>query len=232
MKKLITCLLGIVTTLLFFNSCLKEGNETLVLPNEVISKVNEQGLTREIVDLVPQDILDEMQQLGMILYGGENPPNIEGIYLLDSTTLLNSNISSDTPGKIYKDETITFRNQNGENLTIECLLSTNTSYGSGYGSYTVGEGNLFSVFVKVLNVHTDSNDSTFAVRVYSGEMEETGIRNLHFALFMLDDFGDPNGHFIDIGQGRVFYDGDYFSEKLSGLKKDKLSLELPNYENL
>ena len=51
------------------------------------------------------------------------------------------------------------------------------------------------------------------------------IANLHIAIFMVDDFGDPSGYFIENNDGRVFHDSDSLSEKISGFPKRSAGME-------
>lgn len=193
----------ILSSILMLSSCEKEDNTP---------EVNEDGLTRDVTDLVPQEILDEMENLGLPIYGGIAPPNIEGRFVASPFILLGSNRPSDTPGYQFQDYYVTFKEQDDRELTIMMDYENGTETGNGLGSFIVGEGNRFSVFVEVIS--EQSGETASVVNVISGELTSTGIKDLYFANFMLDNRGNPSGYWIEEGEGRVIFDSDGFSEQL------------------
>jgi len=67
------------------------------------------------------------------------------------------------------------------------------------------------------------NDSALSIQIYSGTIKSDHIEVLHIALVMLDDYGDNNDHYIEIGGARVFHDSDSISEKYSSLKSYQIN---------
>ena len=170
------------------------------------------GLIPSINNIVPQSILDEMTRLGLPIFKGDNPPNIEGTYFISPAILLGSDVPNDYAiGTKFSDETIQFSQQDNSKHSITANSSENTQTGSSISSYIVGSGNNFSVFLFMYVTHTNAS-STFTVQVYSGTIDAGGIRNLYSSLFMIGSNGNPSA--IPDGTGRVFYDSDGFSEKL------------------
>ena len=98
-------------------------------------------------------------------------------------------------------------------MTIKVTLKEGGLTGEGFGSFISGQGDNFTVYVKV-----DATDARghelLQTEIYSGTLEANGIRNLQRSLFMVDDKGDPNNEYIDNGQGRLAKDEDGFSEKI------------------
>lgn len=181
------------------------------------NRLDKNGLTQEIRNIVPQNVIDEMQSLGFPIHGGANPPLIEGTYLASPVILVGSNISTDTPGHQFTNYSFKFFNQNNAYLTIEMQYvngSGNTT-GVGSGGYVTGNGNSFSAFFQVRSTATDGTISDMVLAL-SGTVVEGGIQNLYIANFMTDDHGDPNNNLIANGQGRVSYDSDGFSEDIGG----------------
>ena len=155
--------------------------------------------------------------MGMPINGGETPPNIENAYIGSPFVLKASNISTDEIGHTYSDYYVKFYNQNNSKLTIEMNYKNGPETGTGIGSYIVGEGNKFSVFVEVT---AEANGSKAKlIHVISGELTEEGINNLYFANFMLDNNGNETGYWIENGQGRVIYDSDGFSPLTDSFKE-------------
>ena len=187
-------------------------------------KVNEDGLTREITDLVPQEILDEMIVLGMPINGGNKPPQLEGTFLASPFILKNSNVLSDYEGMSFADYYATFYDQNNKDLSIKYSYINGPESGEGLGGYIVGDKNTFSIFAEL--TATAYGEEVSMVHVISGTIEDDGIKDLFFANFMLDNNDNPNGYWIANGQGRIIYDSDGFSPK-TGVSKsatDKQSI--------
>lgn len=176
-------------------------------------ELDENGLTKDITDLVPQEILDEIIANGLPIYGGGNPPNIEGSFFVSPLILLDSNRPDDSPGDLFSDTELNFAEQNNQNLAVMVDFISGDQVGTGIGSFIVGEGCQFSVFVEVLVTNLSGAEAQ-TVKVISGCLDENGISDLFTAIFMIDDNGDPNNEFIENGEGRVFHDEDGFSERL------------------
>lgn len=189
---------------LFITSCEKE---------KVTPKVDENGLTKEITDLVPQEILDEMEELGMPIHGGAAPPLIEETFLGTPFILLSSNRPGDVPGQEFADYQVTFYGQDNDDLSIMVNYKSGPENGTGLGSFIVGENGYFSVFVELNTTHTNGSTAQ-QVSVISGKLVSNGIEDMHLAAFMIDDNGDPEDVWIENGEGRVIHDEDGFSEQL------------------
>ncbi|MBK8566685.1 MAG: hypothetical protein IPN76_25990, partial [Saprospiraceae bacterium] len=184
---------------------------------EIEPKVDENGLTREITDLVPQSTLDEMKRLGMPINGGANPPLLENTYYASPFILLSSNRPGDVPGFEFADYSVTFHHQNNQALTVMVDYENGPESGEGVGSYIVGDDCSFSVFVEINAVHSFGGAARL-IHVISGTLANDGIEALYFANFMIDNNGNPSGIWIEEGEGRVVYDQDGFSE-LTGTDK-------------
>jgi hypothetical protein len=177
--------------------------------------LDEQGITDEINKVIPKEIQEEMRDLGQPIYGGGNPPSIIGTYKFVPCILKKSNFrDSYSVGYQFNDLYITFSEQNNADLTIKVAIDQGGISGEGVGAYIVGEGDQFTVFVEEKYYQNGKYQSTTA-EIYSGTITSTGIKNCHGTLVMIDDNGDPENNLIGVGQGRLFYDSDGFSEKVS-----------------
>jgi hypothetical protein len=172
-------------------------------------------LTPEIDDLVSSDMLEALKDLGFAVNEGYTPPNIEGTYLATPLTLVKK---SSSMGIVAQwDMYVTFSGQNNDNLTVNVdydMQSDNGPMGaSGSGSFIVGEGNKFSIFME--GTREELGYTAKTVEVFSGEMTDSGIKNYQWGVLMIDDNGDPLNHWIENGEGYLKKDGDGFSEKIS-----------------
>ena len=166
------------------------------------------GLTEDIYNIIPDDILEKFIELGIEINGGNNPPNVEGTYLISPLILVKSNFSdSYYPGYKFADMQLTFSRQDNTKLTVVCDYINGTQIGSGLGSFITGNGNKFSVFTEVSG--TFSGYPFKSVEIYSGEITSSGIKNYYSAIMITQEAPGT----IKRGQGRLIYDSDGFSER-------------------
>jgi hypothetical protein len=178
--------------------------------------LDEDGITDDINKIVPKEIQKKMTDIGLPIYGGGNPPtNVTGTYKVSPLILKKSNFSDGySVGYKFNDVYITFSEQNNDDLTIKFQISEDNGItGEGTGAYIVGEGNKFTIFVEVKSYEENGKYRATTAQIYSGTMTSTGIKDLYNALVMVDDNGNPN--LIKDGQGRLFYDSDGLSERVS-----------------
>ena len=167
-------------------------------------------------DFIPEEILAEIKANGQPIFEGLNPPDISGEFLVSPYILVSSNFDDIwNPGHVFNDQYIEFINldQNTLKLEVKIISGTGGSTGEGFGSFISGEGNDFTVFVRVDRTDEDGHTS-LTTEVYSGTLTDNGILNMYGSLFMVDDNGDPNNDLLENGNGRLFYDSDGFSEKV------------------
>jgi hypothetical protein len=181
---------------------------------------NEDGLSEEIHNIVPDAIIDKMKDNGMPIHEGKNPPSIENIYHLNPCILVSSTVSDkeDTVGREFADGRIKLYEQDNETLTIKVIERYGSSSGIGYGSFLSGSGNKFSVFAKSMNY--DEGDSCSTIIVYSGTNTMQGIRDLYYCIYMVNNYDNPHEQWIEEGTGRILKDGDGMSEIINSLKSE------------
>lgn len=179
-------------------------------------KVEDNGLTQEINNLIPDSIITKMVDLGMPINRGGTPPALNGNYYASPFVLKASNVPGDSPGYTFSDYSLTLFEQNNDDLTVKLSYVNGPESGTGIGGFVVGSGNNFTVFAEVNSTYISYNAKM--VHVISGTLTATGIEDLYFANFMLDNFDNPGGIWIGEGEGRIIYDSDGFSEKTTGKK--------------
>lgn len=178
-----------------------------------LMELEDNGLTASINNLVPDSILQKIQELDMPIHTGNNPPILNGKYFSSPLTLVASNISTDYLGQSFLDITWDFYNQDISNLTINVDYESTIDRAVGRGSFIVGDAGYFSIFVDAEG-EWQNGDKSKLVYIFSGRLEGEDIYDLHIAFFMLDNFGNPNGNWIENGQGRVVIDADFITEKI------------------
>jgi hypothetical protein len=164
-------------------------------------------------DFIPDEILAEIRENGQPIFEGLNPPDVTGRYIIDPYVLVASNFEdSSEPGREFARLTTRFSEFSPDNLTLKVDLDQGGNEGEGFGSFISGQGNNFTIYVRIERERDEF--TTLETRVYSGTLEDRGIRNLYVSLFMIDDRGDPEGNLIENGEGRLFRDEDGFSERV------------------
>jgi hypothetical protein len=184
----ITCLVMIAMAIISFNSCDKDDD----------------GLTKDVHNLIPDEVLEAAKDLGLEINGGKTPPSIEGTYFESPVILINTTFNNDQTnlGKKFNDGNFIFSEQNNANLTVMTYIEE-VSVGNDkkLGSLITGSGNKFSVFVRTTEIYS------YPVYFFiSGKIENGGIRNFQMLLLQ------------ENLQGRLFEDGDGLAERKSTTK--------------
>ena len=191
-------------------------NNTRSAPQYVRIVPSDDGLTEDIRNILPDDILEKVKELGIEINGGNNPPNIEGTYFLSPLILVRSNFADGhSPGHKYDDMEITLSKQDNAKQTIVMDYKQSVQIGSGLGSFITGNGNKFTVYTPISG--TFHGRPFKSVDIYSGEITSTGIKNLNHVLIMTQaaSYSLLGPNTIRNGQGRLFYDSDGFSERIT-----------------
>ena len=174
-------------------------------------KVDENGLTKEINKIIPEDVLTEMLGMGMPINGGNKPPELVGTYNVQPFILDTSNVDTDTPGDSFADFVVTFYDFNPRKLTVKIDYVNGPETGEGVGSFIVGEDDKFSVFCEIKATQLAIFKAT-ATMIFTGTLTENGIEDFYYANFMIDNKGNDE-IWLENGQGRLIYDSDGFSER-------------------
>lgn len=178
----------------------------------IVPDLNEWGLTGDISNIVTDEIVENMIDLGMPIFGGDTPPDFrDESYFISPLILIASTRSQDEIGKKFADNELVLSGYDPDEMTINVNMKTSSTEAIGAGSFLVGEGNNFSIFTALYSYDSEDGSKATSVRVISGQISQTGITDLHLSLFLTDDFGDENDDLIEIGDGRIFYDSDGFS---------------------
>jgi hypothetical protein len=176
------------------------------------------GLSQKIRNFVSDQTLNQLKQMGLVVHTGQNPPNLEGIYL-SSPRILVTTVPKDAsnPGAQFADQKIKIYAQNNQALTASLdFKEFSTQDGRllgqslGVGAFLAGTDASFTLFIEskgylLSNNNKDTSRYTF-LDVYSGIKTSNGIKDFNNALLMLDDHGDPYDRLIAINTGRLFKD--------------------------
>lgn len=172
------------------------------------------GSIRSITDFYNEDLIKALEDLGFQINTGNTPPNLQGSYFISPYKLSASTVNGDYVGKLFTNYIAHFTNQDNESLTIDFKGEQGDNEDNGYGSFISGEGNKFSIFLKVTTKQEGVDYVVESASSISGVINDEGdIENFQKALIMLNDNGDPDNLYIENNTGRLLYDSDFISEK-------------------
>lgn len=180
---------------LSFFACLEKDNETVIIPPYVESIPE---------TIIPSSMIDSLRPY-MIIYDGENPPDIEGGFLASPMELIHA--SDIYANNNFYNAKLLFSSQSCRNMIC----------------YTEEQSSAQLVCDDAIVIGHDAN-FTFAGRaemrnavagwsctlglVISGERSSDGtIRRLEYANIMLEK-NDPYNVLIEVGDFRVYRDSD------------------------
>jgi hypothetical protein len=181
----------------------------------------EVGLSEEIQKIVPTSILDDLRAKGMAVNEGRTPPKLNGVYFVNPLELLSPYSTSDpfNKGKIIAGYKYTFSKQSSDGKTVTMDYSQQTDRGEGIGSFVSGSGNKFTIFAEMKGVSSGVNYIT--LKVISGELTNTGeIKNFQLSLYLTSKSENEgrNSILMPVKTGRIWFDNDFMTEKLSGAR--------------
>lgn len=177
-------------------SCKKESSE----------KKQEQ----QINQVLPQKYIDSLKNLGLVIYEGVTPPNVNGIFLLSPHRLKASNFSDFLPvGSLFLDGKLKIENQNNTTFSVDVLgknfLSNNDT---SIVAAISGSGDNFTIYSKI-RASSDEYYADFAL-IMSGTKNTSGFKNFEYGIISIDA-SHGGGNFISEGKARLVYDADFTS---------------------
>lgn len=150
------------------------------------------------------------------IWPGNNPPNIEGVYLLEPITVVEISWHDYKRGEnLNERDYIKFSNQNVKNNTLDYENNGFDTYRNelcnhekGTGVYIQGSGNNFTMWYKSWGSITGTNVSLQFITVISGTKTSTGIRNMYYMTMCIDRNGNVDESIIPVGGYEIYKDGD------------------------
>lgn len=207
MKKTIYTLCAGVFALLTIVGCSKSGdNDSKKDKDKNTTEVTNFNIPKEAKAILPDKTLTEMVANGMTIHEGTNPPNIEGIYLLDNLKFLYTSDPHDnafTKGDPAADYKYKFYDQQGVKVKSDykALKFGVFDTATGSGAIISGSGNKFTVFLNhAANTEGVKNND---VTLISGELTPQGIKNLAFVLTVTEK-KDSENKIMKVGTYRIF----------------------------
>jgi len=168
-----------------------------------------------ISNVVPNHILETVKNLGLEIYNGKNPPNIEGTYFIAYLQLVKNNTRTNIAEQWEKYVTFSRQNNALQSINADYTMQTSHNYpmsSKGPGAFVFGEDNKFTVVV--LGTREQGRYTAETIEFYSGEISSDGIINYQWAVSMVDDKGDPLNIWIENGDSYLKRDREGFSPRV------------------
>jgi len=211
MKRTIYAFFTVLCALFVMVSCSKSddnsgGNSGNNKGNNGGNNGQSLNIPMEAKAIIPEETLQQIKAQGMPIYEGTNPPNIEGIYLLDN---LRFHYSSDPGEKGFTkgDKAVNYKyrfyEQNGVKLKSDyrALKFGVNDIATGSGAIISGSGNNFTVFLNHA-AHTEGVKNNDIILI-SGEITSEGIKDLVLTLTVTEK-EDANNQIMKVGVYRIF----------------------------
>ena len=202
-------------------SCLDDSDETILLEGKTSKIVNKDTTTviiepdERMYNSVPEETVSKLQEY-MPVYGGNTPPNIDGVFIAEPWTLVYTSDQQFEPGELFAENVMKFSNQNPSDNTIDyyCWQGGGTYVGKGAG--ISGSGDNFTVYFDVYGSSPSQFDNYIiknrVALVISGTITAEGIKDIYYAFTMVSKENDTYGEIMDVGEFRIFHDADRLSE--------------------
>lgn len=169
-------------------------------------------------DVISQSKLGDMNDLGLAVYDGYQPPDISGTYAWDDTTWVEAP-RAENVGKAVCDGEITYDRDRTTSYAYDRALTGDDCAGSGSGTGipVSGEGNCFSVFLQT--TESFSGCQSRQVQVTSGCLGNDGIEGFETGWYVTEyqaaacDDLVSSGEMPPVGEIVIQREGDGLAER-------------------
>jgi len=164
-------------------------------------------LPSQVQDIITDEQLEKLENGGLIINEGLDPPNIEGIYVGDSLVRTfdskGQGIGNPVTDYYYKIE-----NQTDDNtITFSYRTGTGSDQALGQGAFISGSGQDFTLFVEVEGYHPADDVHYRDVEVYSGTYTAEGIAHFEYGFIRTYKSVDLD-LYMDVGAYRGYEEED------------------------
>ena len=186
MKRNIYALCTAICALFAVVSCSKSDDN-----NGDKGGITNNTFSSEVTKVVSQDLIKKMADAGATIYGGTNPPAVEGSFTTGELELIHTSLADKDPLKNFDGFLYKFYEQNGTKLRVNYSnLSGGTYAARGVNAAISGDGDKFTIFFV---------DKAGDLVALSGEFTGDAIKNFQLVSFV--KVADKNS---PVGTVRVF----------------------------
>lgn len=167
------------------------------------------GVPDEVNGFLSIDFIEMLEHKGLEINRGLEPPNVEGIYYVDSWANYET-------GTKYLNYTYRFDKQS-KDLTIEVESASDQSNAIASAAFISGEGNNFSIYSEGNHTIDDMGREIYikTADIYSGTITSDGIINFKSGFIIIEKENDINNNFLAVGDLRIIHETDDFADKVN-----------------
>ena len=210
-KHLLTIAGLVVLPIILFSGCLKEGNDTIVLP------IPDGKIPYSVI---PEKLQDSLRLSGLTIHEGLNPDTINGRFVAAPMVL---HYASDNYQELFYDLYMSFSGQTRRGLIKYYETQKRDDInGKSIMANVIGEGKDVTMYcyqnVFECNQKGDTLWRSKTATVVSGTISEDGIKDCQYAHIVLDTWAADEFHASPLskpGTYRIWYDGDKMAKRLS-----------------
>ena len=177
-------------------------------------ELDEDGLTADVRELIPYVVIDGLKEVGHPIYGGTNPPDLTGSYLMDPLVFTSTNLPGDTftLGTVITSQSMVFSDQSSDLALAVSFTPVGRGTSHADRSFIVGDDCRFTVFSEYAVV-TPAGSPWSNLMVFSGCLSDAGIEDAAVTYVLLADRDEIFLPYREPGQGRTFTDGNGLAER-------------------
>lgn len=203
---------GLVSlSILLFSGCLKEGNDTIVLPLPD-GKIP--------YSVIPEKMQDTLRMRGLEIHEGVNPDTINGRFLASPMDL---HFASDNYQELFYDVYMSFSGQTRRGLIqYRETQKRDDIDGQSIMANVIGEGKDVTMYCYQNVFECSGNGDTLwkskTCTVVSATVCEEGLKDCQYAHIVLDTWAADEYHASALskpGTYRIWYDGDGMAKRLT-----------------
>ena len=189
-----------------FTGCLKEGDDTIVLPLPY-GKIP--------YDVIPEHIQDSLSAHGFVIHEGVTPPNIEGKYVASPMDMQYASDEYFNPNFRYLYMVFSGQHRRGKinysQLQHDTIFLNDQQFNDAVGeasrAHVIGEGDDFTMYCIQTIYAQDSSWKCETASVVSGTSTRAGIKDCQYAQYLIKAEGNLE-RIPELGTYRIWNDGD------------------------
>lgn len=179
-KRIIICVVLILSGSVLLNSCIKENN------GQTIALIGTEYYIDDILSVIPDSLQGKFSTMFEGYHEGTIPDKLEGSYVVHPNMLISTNLQIPTP-RLDPDITMRFSKQNNGTMMIE--LYEEASLQATEPAFVMGNNKDLTVyFIEEKSL----GQSTHAKRgvVMAGKLTDQGLAQLRMAFVILESEGE------------------------------------------
>jgi hypothetical protein len=162
--------------------------------------------------MLSDEQIEILEDLGMPLNSGDNPPDITGYYLTDDLDCIEDTTALYQQNLYYY---WNFYDQSGVDVKLD-YYNLSSDEATAQGAFIFGEGSDFSVYMETEGEYSGYGVTYTTVNIYTGTLSDSGIEDFTMGFIMTSKTGDDYDYYLmPVDAARVYEEGDGLAEELS-----------------